>query len=749
MNEKSCVHIDSDVETGKLDDTNTLLKPDNFTEPEELYQCLIARIREYHPSSDISMIQKAYEVACKAHSGQKRKSGEPYIIHPLCVGIILTELKLDKESISAGLLHDVVEDTDMTREDLEAIFGSEVAFLVDGVTKLGQLSDVSDKTEEQAENLKKMFIAMAKDIRVLLIKLADRLHNIRTLNFRKPEKQVKVARETIDIYAPLAQRLGISKIKIELDDLSLMYLRPEEYHSLICRLEETKEEREAFIAGVVEEVNSILKEHGFQGTVTGHHKHLFSIYRKMVNQKNAEILDSFAIQVIVPTVQDCYQALGILHEQFTPVPGKFKDFIAMPKSNMYQSLHTTLLSKQGKVFKVQIRTEQMHLISQYGITAFWKYREGINVQEADRRSEEKLAWLKQILEWQKDMSDNKEFMTLLKSDFNLFSERIYCFTPRGDVKNLPSGSNVIDFAYSIHSAVGNKMVAARVNNEMVPMDYIIHNGDRVEIITSQNSSGPDHEWVHIVKTTQAKNRIHQWFQDVQRESDIERGKEMLRTYCKARGIVKQEIWKKEYKQKVVQKYGVKDWDSILASLGHGALKEGQIINKLVEEYEKEHKKIHFETCAGGVIVKHVANAQVRFAKCCCPVPYDEIIGYSTNERGVSIHRTDCINILSLPEEERAKLISVEWKEGYQGEKGKSYFAEIMVTASNRTGILADLTEILFQNGIDVELLNSKTNNEGVAIIQMSFHVESRDQLHQLMEQMSNVPNIVKIERMLA
>lgn len=746
MDEKSREHFDKE-EDNVWNYNDTLIKPDNFMPPEELYTCLLERIRRYHPSSDLSLVQKAYEVAREAHKGQYRKSGEPYIIHPLCVSLILTDLKMDKESISAGLLHDVVEDTSMTIEELQELFGDEVAFLVDGVTKLGQISDAMDKTEEQAENLKKMFLAMAKDIRVLLIKLADRLHNIRTLNFRKPVKRIKVARETMDIYAPLAHRLGISKLKMELDDLSLMYLHPDEYHELVCRLNDTKEERDIFIAAVVEEVQEKLGRNGVTGKVTGHMKHLFSIYRKIVNQNDKNMIDAFGIQVIVPTVKDCYQALGILHEQFTPVPGKFKDYIAMPKSNMYQSLHTTLLSPQGKVFKVQIRTEQMHLVSQYGITAFWKYKEGNDPYGEQRRSQEKLSWLKQILEWQKDMSDNKEFMKLIKSDFNLFSEQIYCFTPAGDVKNLPSGSNVIDFAYSIHSAVGNKMVGARVNNEAVPMDYIIRNGDRVEIITSQNSSGPSYEWVQIVKTTQAKNRIHQWYHDVQKEINIERGRENLRTYCMTRGITRNEIWKSEFKQKVVQKYAVKDWDSILAALGHGALKEGQIINKLVEEFEKAHKKIHFETCAGGVVVKHAEGTQVRFAKCCCPVPFDEIIGYQTNERGVSIHRTDCENILALPESERRRLIPVEWKEGYKGEKGKSYSAEILITASNRTGLLADLSEILYRSHIDVELLNSKTSSDGIASIQISFHVESREQLNRIMNQLSVVDGISKIERM--
>ncbi|SES99709.1 RelA/SpoT family protein [[Clostridium] polysaccharolyticum] len=745
MDEKSCEHIGME-ELTIWKNENTLIKPDNYMEPEELYTCLIECIRKYHPSSDLTMIERAYAVAKKAHQGQVRKSGEPYIIHPLCVGLILTDLKLDKESISAGLLHDVVEDTDMTIEEVKEIFGEEVAFLVDGVTKLGQISDFSDKTEEQAENLKKMFIAMAKDIRVLLIKLADRLHNIRTLNFRKPEKQVKVARETIDIYAPLAQRLGISKVKMELDDLSLMYLKPAEYQELVRRLNETKQERDLFIKTVVGEVKETLEQNGVKGQVSGHLKHLFSIYRKMVNQNDEHILDAFSIQVIVPTVRECYQALGVLHEMFTPVPGKFKDFIAMPKPNMYQSLHTTLVSRRGRVFKVQIRTEKMHMVSQYGITALWKYREGKDQAGEERRSEEKLIWLKQILEWQNQMSDNKEFMSSIKSDFDLLSEQIYCFTPAGDVKNLPSGANVIDFAYSIHSAVGNKMVGARVNNEVVPIDYIIKNGDRVEIITSQNSRGPSYEWTRIVKTTQAKNRIHQWYHDVQRESNIERGKELLKAYCKARGIARAEIWEEQYKRKIVQKYGVKDWDSILASIGHGGLKEGQIVNKLIEEYEKEHQKIHFTTCAGGVVVKNVGGAQVRFAKCCCPVPFDEIIGYQTNERGVTIHRTDCDNILSLPEAERRRLVSVEWKEGYKGEKGKFYAADITMTAKNRTGILADVTEILYKNRIDVQLLNSKTSSEGVATIQLSFQVESREQLNGIMQQLSKVNNIVKIER---
>ena len=469
--------------------------PASFTSPEELYADLIRSIRRYHPSDDISMIEKAYRIADKAHANQKRKSGEPYIIHPLCVAIILADLEMDKETLAAAILHDVVEDTVMTLDELKGEFGDEVALLVDGVTKLTQLSWSADKVELQAENLRKMFLAMAKDIRVILIKLADRLHNMRTLQYQTPEKQKEKARETLDIYSPIAHRLGISKIKVELDDLSLKYLEPEVYYDLAEKISLRKEAREAFVDGIVQEVKSHMEASGIKAKVDGRVKHFFSIYRKMVNQNKTldQIYDLFAVRIIVETVKDCYAALGVIHELYKPIPGRFKDYIAMPKPNMYQSLHTTLISSNGQPFEIQIRTFEMHRTAEYGIAAHWKYKESGSGQVAAGSEEAKLSWLRQILEWQRDTDDSKEFLSLIKSDLNLFSDTVYCFTPSGDVKNLPSGSTPIDFAYSIHSAVGNKMVGARVNGKLVNIDYEIQNGDRIEIMTSQNSKGPSRD----------------------------------------------------------------------------------------------------------------------------------------------------------------------------------------------------------------------------------------------------------------
>ena len=534
------------------EDDRSIKKMEDFTSPDELYQELVKSVMRYHPSTDLSMIEKAYQVAKAAHKDQVRKSGEPYIIHPLCVGIILADLELDKESIAAGLLHDVVEDTPMTTEDVAAEFGDEVALLVDGVTKLGQLSYSADKVDEQAENLRKMFLAMAKDIRVILIKLADRLHNMRTLKYMRPEKQKEKARETMDIYAPIAQRLGISKVKIELDDLALKYLQPEVYYDLVAQIADKKSVREKYVKSIVAEVKQHMENAHIEADVQGRVKHFFSIYKKMVNQDKTldQIYDLFAVRILVDSVKDCYAALGVIHEMYKPIPGRFKDYIAMPKANMYQSLHTTLIGPKGQPFEIQIRTYEMHRTAEYGIAAHWKYKEsgGSNEQniEGKNSAEAKLTWLRQILEWQRDMSDNREFMSLLKSDLDLFSESVYCFTPGGDVKTLPNGSNTIDFAYSIHSAVGNKMIGARVNGKLVPIEYVIKNGDRIEIITSQNSRGPSRDWLNTVKSTQAKNKINQWFKTEFKEGNIVKGKELIAQYCKMKGIPQAQVVRSEY-----------------------------------------------------------------------------------------------------------------------------------------------------------------------------------------------------------
>ena len=738
----------------------------DFTSPEELYQELIASVTKYHPSDDISMIEKAYHVADEAHKGQRRKSGEPYIIHPLCVAIILADLELDKETIVAGLLHDVVEDTIMTSEQLKEEFGAEVELIVDGVTKLGQLSYSADKVEVQAENLRKMFLAMAKDIRVILVKLADRLHNMRTAKYWSPEKQKEKARETMDIYAPIAQRLGISKIKVELDDLSLKYLEPEVYYDLVEKIALKKGERQAFVQSIVEDVKKHIDAAGIKAQIDGRAKHFFSIYKKMVNQQKTldQIYDLFAVRIIVDTVKDCYAALGVIHEMYKPIPGRFKDYIAMPKQNMYQSLHTTLIGPNGSPFEIQIRTFEMHRVAEYGIAAHWKYKEASDGKKPKaEQEEEKLTWLRQILEWQRDMSDSREFMSLLKSDLDLFNESVYCFTPAGDVKNLPNGSTPIDFAYSIHSAVGNRMIGARVNGKLVTIDYVIQNGDRIEIITSQNSKGPSRDWLKIVKSSQAKNKINQWFKQERKEDNIIRGKELVSNYCKAKGLALPDLMKPEYTAGVIRKYGFKDWDSVMAAVGHGGLKEGQIVNKLLEGYERDHKKnitdaqiieeaqnsrekMRVTKSKGGITVKGIDDVAVRFSKCCSPVPGDEIVGFVTRGRGVSIHRTDCVNIIHLPESERARLIDAEWQQTGDNHENGLYMTEIKIFANNRTGLLVDITKIFTERKIDVSSVNSRTSKQGLATICMEFQVPGKATLNYLIDKIRQVESVIDIER---
>ena len=737
----------------------------DFTSPEVLYKELINSVLKYHPSTDISMIEKAYKVASEAHEGQKRKSGEPYIIHPLCVAIILADLELDKETIVAGLLHDAVEDTWMTYEEVEKEFGSEVALLVDGVTKLGQLSYSADKVEVQAENLRKMFLAMAKDIRVILIKLADRLHNMRTLQYMRPEKQQEKARETMDIYAPIAIRLGISKIKVELDDLSLKYLKPDVYYDLVHKVALRKSEREQFVGAIVKEVKKHMDDANIKAQVDGRVKHFFSIYKKMVNQDKTidQIYDLFAVRILVDTVKDCYAALGVIHEMYKPIPGRFKDYIAMPKPNMYQSLHTTLIGPNGQPFEIQIRTYEMHRTAEYGIAAHWKYKESSDGKAPVGKSEEeKLNWLRQILEWQRDMSDNKEFMSLLKNDLDLFADSVYCFTPQGDVKTLPSGSTPVDFAYSVHSAVGNKMVGARVNGKLVPIEYEIKNGDRIEIITSQNSQGPSRDWLKLVKSTQAKNKINQWFKKELKEDNILKGKEMLAQYARAKGFKIANYTKTQYLEAVLRKYGFRDWDSVLAAIGHGGLKEGQVFNKLVEAYDKENKKnltdeqvleaasetqekLHIAKSKSGIVVKGIHDVAVRFSKCCNPIPGDEIVGFVTRGRGITIHRTDCVNVLNMSETDRTRLIEAEWQQPDTKEKEK-YMAEIQVYANNRTGLLVDLSKIFTERKIDLRSINSRTSKQEKATISMSFEIGSKEELRSLIEKIRQVESVIDVER---
>ncbi len=745
-----------------------------FQSPQQLYRDLILRVHKYHPSDDITLIEKAYHLAERAHKDQVRKSGEPYIIHPLCVSIILADLEMDKETIAAGLLHDVIEDTIMTEDEIKEQFGSDVALLVDGVTKLEQLQfsnesgdKALDRFEMQAENLRKMFLAMARDIRVIIIKLADRLHNMRTLKYKSLESQQRIAKETMEIYSPIAQRLGISKIKVELDDLSLKYLEPEAYYDLVDKIAVRKSVREKYIQNIVDEVSVHIKNAGIKAQIDGRVKHFFSIYKKMKNQNKTidQIYDLFAVRIIVDTVKDCYAALGVIHEMYKPIPGRFKDYIAMPKANMYQSLHTTLIGNNGQPFEIQLRTYEMHKAAEYGIAAHWKYKIASDGKKIEDSEEEKLSWLRQILEWQQDMSDNKEFMNLLKSDLDLFSDSVYCFTPTGEVKNLPAGSTPIDFAYNIHSAVGNKMIGARVNGKLVTIDYEIKNGDRIEIMTSQNSKGPSRDWLNVVKSTQAKNKINQWFKNEFKEENIVKGKDLLNLYCRAKGINISELMKTEYMEAIKNKYGFRDWDSVLAAVGHGGLKEGQIINRMMELYEKAHKKevTDQEILAAvaeneaarravqiksksGIVVRGIHDLAVRFSKCCSPVPGDEIVGFITRGRGISVHRTDCINIINLPEEERERLIDAEWEGSPDEVSGEKYFAEIKIFANNRNGLLADITRALTEKNIDIISLNTRVNKQGTATMATAFEISNREELNHIIDKIRSIESVIDIER---
>ncbi|WP_242956565.1 RelA/SpoT family protein [Tyzzerella sp. An114] len=734
---------------------------------EELYKQLIEKIKTYHPAKEFTMVEKAYKLAVDAHKEQKRRSGEPYIIHPLKVAYILAELELDMESIVAGILHDTIEDTPYTFDDIKNLFSEEIANLVDGVTKLSKLSYSASKEEIQAENYRKMFLAMAKDIRVILIKLADRLHNMRTLNYMTEAKQREKAQETMDIYAPLAHRLGISKIRTEMEDLCFKYLNPHEYYDLAEKIERKKTEREAFVKRIVTDVKAKMDEAGIKGKVDGRSKHFFSIYKKMVNQNKTidQIYDLFAIRAIVDNVKDCYAVLGIVHDMYMPMPGRFKDYIAMPKPNMYQSLHNTLIGPEGEPFEIQIRTWEMHRTSEYGIAAHWKYKEGKGGEKSSAKEEAKLTWLRQILEWQKDMSDNKEFMDTIKTDLNIFDDQVYAFSPRGDVISLPKGSTPIDFAYMIHSAVGNKMVGARVNNKIVNFDYKVQNGDRIEIITSNNSKGPSRDWLNLVKSSQARTKINQWFKKEFKEENIIKGKELIEKDVKRKGYTMAELIRPEWIDTVVGKFVYRDWDSLCAGVGHGGIKEGQVVNRFIEELQKEENKAQTaedllrkmeahankngknEKSKSGVIVKGIGDVAVKFSKCCSPVPGDEIIGFVTKGRGVTIHRTDCINIINLTEDERHRLIETEWAENAKEENGDvSYLAEIRIIADERVNLIFDISRVISEESIPVKAFNGRTTKDLVAIFNVTIEITSKAQLEKISRRLKNIAGVRDIER---
>jgi len=719
-----------------------------------MLQELIDKIKKYNPSGDFEIIYKAYEFALNAHQGQKRISGEDYIIHPTAVADILADLNMDNATIAAGMLHDVVEDTKYSYNDIKELFGEEVAMLVDGVTKLGKL-EYKTKEEQQAENLRKMFIAMAKDIRVILIKLADRLHNLRTLKFMAKEKQYEKAKETLEIYAPIAHRLGIYKIKWEMEDLALRYLDPEGYYDLVDKVAKKRKEREEYINYVINTLKQKNKEMGIDVQIEGRPKNFYSIYKKMVHQNKTfeQIFDLTAVRVIVDTVKDCYGVLGIVHTLWKPLPGRFKDYIAMPKPNMYQSLHTTVIGPDGEPIEVQIRTWEMHKTSEYGIAAHWKYKEG---RTSQNDFDEKLKWLRQMLEWQNEVKDTKEFMETLKID--LVIDEVYVFTPKGDVIDLPVDSTPIDFAYKIHSAVGNKCIGAKINGKIVPLDYKLQNGDIVEIITSANSNGPSRDWLKIVKSSQAKNKIRQWFKKEKREENIQKGKDILDKEVKRLAASLSITIKNEWLEAVYKKIGLHSLEDLYASLGYGGLTLNQVMMRLKEEIKKNQKidikdeeqldkqtskTIHNKKRRSntGVKVKGVENILVRFSKCCNPVPGDEILGYITKGRGVSVHRKDCPNAKDLFAEPE-RLVEVEWNT----QSMVSYNADVQVRANDRQGLLAEITSIINENRINIVSFYSRTSKDRSAHINFVLEITDIEQLNKLIKRLRRIEGVTDVFR---
>ena len=721
-------------------------------------QEFLDEIIELNPKYDIELIGRAYDVAAKMHEGQLRKSGEPYLIHPMAVVKILAELGMDEDTLVAGLLHDVVEDTEYTNEQLRQEFGEEVELLVDGVTKIGSLQ-YENKEERQAETLRKMFLAMSKDIRVLIIKLADRLHNLRTINYMTPNKIVEKCSETLDIYAPLASRLGIYSIKFELEDICMRYLWPDEYQELTNEIHEKKEEREADLNRIIDEVNEALKDADIDYDIYGRTKHFYSIFRKMKyqNKQLDEIFDLMAVRIIVDTVKDCYAILGIVHSMWTPIPGRFKDYIAMPKPNMYQSLHTTVIGDTGDPFEIQIRTKEMHRIAEYGIAAHWKYKEGVSADQ----EEVKLSWLRQSLEWQKEMDNPKEFLETLKMD--LFENQVFVFTPKGDVMELPAGSTPLDFAFKVHSEVGAKCVGAKINGKMVTIDHKLENGDIVEIVTSSNSSGPSIDWLKIVKSPTARTKIRQWLKKENKTDGVDKGKMLMDKYLRKKGYEPKDVLKNSFISKYVKDAGLKDADEMFLNVSPGGTVLTNVASKLISMYnaelekasKKEQKKPEeittVKTAGGkggkkqnnkGVIVKGMDGLLVRLSKCCNPVPGDEIIGYITKGRGVSVHRKDCPNMVSLPEEEKERFIEVEWEQNAH----ESYEADITIIAEDRKGLFSDISKVCENAGTDITSVNARADKDGNATVALTVMISNIGQIGKLTLAMKSIEGVYEVFR---
>lgn len=725
-----------------------------------MIESLIKKINDNCINVHIDIIEKAYNFAGEAHKSQKRESGEPYIIHPIDVAEILAELGMDTNTIAAGLLHDVLEDTDCTYKEMSEMFNEEIASLVNGVTKLGKI-EYKSKQEQQADNVRKMLLAMAKDIRVIIIKLADRLHNMRTLKFMPKEKQKLKAKETLDIYAPLAHRLGMSKIKWELEDLSFRYLHEEEYYDLVRQIAEKRVEREAYISSIIDDLYKNLEESGIDSDIEGRPKHFYSIYRKMVNKSKTieQIFDLTAIRILVNSVKDCYGVLGIVHTIYKPIPGRFKDYIAMPKPNMYQSLHTTVIGPQGKTFEIQIRTFDMHKTAEYGIAAHWKYKEGDAGEDKEKGFEKKLAWLRDMLEWQKETSDAEEFMEGFKID--LFSDEIFVFTPKGVVINLASGSTPIDFAYRIHTDVGNRCIGAKVNGKIVPLDYKLKTGEIVEIITSQSAKGPNMDWLNIAKSNQAKSKIKSWLKKAKKDENINKGKELLEKELRKQGVVLSEITKGDSYERLAKRYNLHNSDDIYAAVGVGSisasafvsrLKEENLVDKVKQSDEEIAKNIEEHIAKSdrgnknessyGITVKGESNLMIRFARCCNPVPGDEIQGYITKGRGVSVHRTDCSNLKSLIAYDPNKVVDVSWGMS----KGASYVAEVRVKSDDRMGVLSDIMKVITDSGLHLNALNANSAKGNEALINIKVKIDSVEQLRELMKKIRRLKGVTDVFR---
>ncbi len=716
------------------------------------YAVIKEKILKYQPSADFAMLDKAFKLASDVHKTQRRESGEPYIVHPLAVAEILADMELDMEAIAAGLLHDVIEDTPITYDVIKEEFGEDIALLVEGVTKLDKIQ-FHDKAEQQIESLRKMFLAMAKDIRVILIKLADRLHNMRTLKNMPPEKRLLKARETLEVYAPLAHRLGISKIKWELEDLSLRHLDSVAYYEIVESINKKKNERDAYIEAIKNTLAERLTGLGLSYKLEGRAKSFYSIFKKMYTQNKSidEIYDLFAVRIIVNTVSDCYTVLGMVHELYVPIPGRFKDYIAMPKPNMYQSLHTTVMGPEGSPCEIQIRTFEMHRTAEHGIAAHWKYKEGTTADSKDS-ADAKFAWIRQLLDIQKDLTDEEEFMRTLKID--LFADEVYAFTPRGDVINLPAGSTPIDFAFAIHSAVGSKMMGAKVNSKIVPLDYQLATGDIVEILTSSSVHGPSRDWLKICKTNQARSKINAWLKKEMREENIVKGKESVERELKRQGYTMSQLFQKENMEQCLRRYSFANTDDMYAAIGYGSITAAKIVTRL-KEYSREVAKEEEiktalaplkRTSTGSSITVHgIDNCLVRISKCCMPIPGDAVVGYITKGRGVSVHRADCVNVQSssLSEEDRSRLISCSWTENQKGH----YLSDIQIESTDRRGLLADITNAVSELKVGISALNSRSLKTKMAIINLTVEIENAAQLNAIIKRLYTVPGVFNIIRL--